>query len=325
MAAVVAGVLPITHAAAAGATAGPPRLPDRIRVRTPAGDTHDVGVDDNLKGVVPAEMPFSWPMEALKAQAVAARTYVAAYVAQSGDVCSSSACQVWDPGKRNPRTDEAVDATSGELLTYQGGMIWAYYSSACGGQTAATPLPYCQSVRCWTDRASLDLSTEAAASAFWAADARPAAFCGASPSFRWSWSQPRDVLTQVLDAVLGFVGGVSPRYASGGLGSLAELAVVARGPSGKATKLRIADGDGAWNVTGELSIRSVLRPSPAAPALRSANVVLALTADGLTGRGGGAGHGQGMCQWGARGMAQAGRDYRAILSHYFSGVDLVRV
>src|SRR5437016_5369057 len=126
------------RAAAVGA-AGPPWLPDLIRVRDAAGGSDLVGVDDYLKGVVPAEMPWNWPIEALKAQAVAARTYVGAYLTQSGDVCNSSSCQVWNPAKRNARTDAAVDATRGELLTYKGGMIWSYYSSTCGGQTATSP------------------------------------------------------------------------------------------------------------------------------------------------------------------------------------------
>jgi stage II sporulation protein D len=321
----MAGALPLGRAAAAPATAGPPRLPDHIRVRDAGGGSLVVPVDEYLKGVVPAEMPPSWPIEALKAQAVAARTYVAAYIAQRGDVCSSSACQVYNPAKRSARADAAVDATRGELLTYQGGMIWSYYSSTCGGQTADGGLPYCQSVRCSGDRAPLDLRSEAAASAFWASDGRPAAFCSASGSFRWGWSLSPDQLQALLDRTLGISPGVAPRYAAGALGSPTELTVAERGLSGKAARLRIAGSGGAWTVTGETNIRSVARSALSAGVQRSANLFLHVTDGGLTARGGGAGHGTGMCQFGARGMALAGRDYRSILTHYYSGVELVRV
>jgi stage II sporulation protein D len=322
----LAGALPLGRAAAAGATAGPPRLPDVVRVRDAAGGTSLVGLEEYLKGVVPAEMPHTWPMEALKAQAVAARTYLAARVATEGDICSSTSCQVWNPAKRHPRGDAAVDATSGELLTYGGGMIWSYYSSTCGGQTASSALPYCQSVRCWQENgggaSAADLSNEAAASAFWAADSRPSAFCAGSPAYRWGWTVDRDDLAALLDRLLGSTSEVAPRYQSGTLGDLDELAVVARGISGKATKLRVA-GDSAWTVSGEMNIRSLLRSSRSAPILRSANVVLALAGDTLTGRGGGAGHGMGMCQHGARGMAERGLDYHAILTHYYRDVAFV--
>jgi len=320
-------VLPVTHAIAAGATAGPPRLPERIRVRTPDGDTQDVGVDDYLKGVVPAEMPFSWPMEALKAQAVAARTYVAAYVAQSGDVCSSSTCQVWDPGKRNPRTDAAVDATSRELLTYQGGMIWAYYASTCGGQTCTSPdaaAAYCKSVRCWTG-APTDLSSESAAADFWKSTS-VSAYCSGSSRFRWSWTvSPRSAEEAILDKYLPAAG---VGYQAGQLGTLADLTVTSRAYSGKAMNLRV---NNKWNVTSETAIESVLRSSPTGDALPSANVVLSLDKDNtgaitaVHGWGGGFGHGIGLCQYGAQGMAATGADYHAILQHYYSGVAFTTV
>jgi stage II sporulation protein D len=320
-----AGVLPIGQAAAAAATAGPPRLPGQIRVRDAAGGAVVVPIDDYLKGVVPAEMPSSWPLESLKAQAVAARTYVAAYVSQHGDVCSTSSCQVYNPAKRSPRADAAVDATRGELLTYQGGMIWSYYSSTCGGQTADGNLPYCQSVRCWNDGTPLDLRGEPSALAFWGSDDRPAAFCSASGSFRWGFTLQPDELKALLDRTLGASSGVAPRYAAGKLGDLGELAVVERGRSGKATRLRVAGPAGVWTVNGDTNVRSVLRASPTAGLQRSANLALHLTGGGLTARGGGAGHGVGLCQFGARGMALKGMDYRAILSHYYSGIELAKL
>src|SRR2546426_1167887 len=76
----------------------------------------------------------------------------------------------------------ALAAPRAQLLTDGGEPIWAYYSSTCGGQTAAGAQPYCQSVRCWLEPGqALDLRGESAAAAFWAGDDQPA-FCGGSPA-----------------------------------------------------------------------------------------------------------------------------------------------
>src|SRR5258708_34025544 len=118
-------------------------------------------MEEYLKGVVPAEAIASWRPEALKAQAVAARAYAAAYVAPYGYICGTSACQNWDPALRTSATDAAVDATRGELMTYGGEMIWAFYSSTCGGQTILSPdaaSAYCKAVRCYSSGSVVDLS-----------------------------------------------------------------------------------------------------------------------------------------------------------------------
>jgi stage II sporulation protein D len=321
---------------AQAATTGPPRIPDAIRLQRADGSFCQIGMEEYLKGVVPAEMPASWPIEALKAQAVAARTYAASYVATYGYICATTACQVWDPSRRHRNGDAAVEATRGELLVYQGGMIWAYYSSTCGGQTqtdTGAAAPYCQAVRCWRDangagRTPSDLSSEAAAAAFWGGN--PAAFCAASASFRYAWSTARTEQERIVDTYLPSITTVSPRYAAGQLGQLRDLLVAVRSFSGKATVLRVVGSGGTWDVSGELAIRSLLRATVAGSSQLSANVLLSLDRDasGVTrvnGRGGGFGHGIGLCQYGAKGMADAGYDYGTILRHYYSGIGLTRV
>ncbi len=308
-------------------TAGPPTIPAAIKLRLADGSYCSTDMETYLKGVVPAEAIPSWSIEALKAQAVAARTYAAAYVATYGYICASSACQNWNPALRTTKTDQAVDATRGELMTYQGGMIWAYYASTCGGQTCTSPdaaAAYCKSVRCWTG-APTDLSSESAAADFWKSTS-VSAYCSGSSRFRWSWTvSPRSAEEAILDKYLptGAVG-----YQAGQLGTLADLTVTSRAYSGKAMNLRV---NNKWNVTSETAIESVLRSSPTGDAQPSANVVLSLDKDNtgaitaVHGWGGGFGHGIGLCQYGAQGMAAAGADYHAILQHYYSGVAFTTV
>jgi SpoIID/LytB domain protein len=108
-----------------------------------------VPMDDYLKSVVPAEMPASWEVEALKAQAVAARSYAAARLGGSGtyDLCDTTACQVY-PGLSSTTTPEhpgstaAVLATSGQVLRYGSAIALTEFGSTNGGQTAAGSKPY---------------------------------------------------------------------------------------------------------------------------------------------------------------------------------------
>ncbi len=117
-----------------------------------------VGIEDYLKGVVPAEMPSSWHPEALKAQAVAARTYALANRAAAAkpyDLYADTRSQVYLGVSTETRsTTAAIEATAGQVVTYQGKPISAFFSSSSGGTTAAQseafpggrPVPYLQSV-----------------------------------------------------------------------------------------------------------------------------------------------------------------------------------
>jgi stage II sporulation protein D len=116
-----------------------------------------VGLEDYLRGVVPAEMPSSWPAEALKAQAVAARTYALSSRATSKpyDLYADTRSQVYLGLSTEVRsTSAAIDATAGQVVLYQGKPISALFSSSSGGRTAAQsevfpggkPVPYLASV-----------------------------------------------------------------------------------------------------------------------------------------------------------------------------------
>jgi stage II sporulation protein D len=311
---------------AQAATAGAPSIPAAIRLQRSDGSICLIDMEEYLRGVVPAEAFPSWSAEALKAQAVAARTYAASYVATYGYICGTSACQNWDPSRRTAATDAAVDATRGELMTFSGEMIWAYYSSTCGGQTATSPdaaSVYCRSVRCSSGSAT-DLSSEAAAAAFWK-DSSPAAFCkdAGSSLYRWTYTTAKAAAEAVLDRHM--VGNVTPTYSTGQLGQLTSVAVTAREYSGKVSNLLV---NGKWSLiqsSTDSRARSVLRTVAGGGLLPSATVVIAYDGSNLTRWGGGFGHGIGLCQYGAQGMARAGHDYHAILQRYYTGVAFTTV
>src|SRR5699024_2296002 len=99
-----------------------------------------LGLEEYLKGVIPAEMHADWHPEALKAQAVAARSYVLHQLdpGEPFDVCADQDCQEYGGATlQHPATDRAVDSTEGLALTWEGEFIKAYYHSDSGGATAS--------------------------------------------------------------------------------------------------------------------------------------------------------------------------------------------
>lgn len=119
-----------------------------------------VDIDDYVKGVIPYEMSPSWPLEALKAQAVAARTYAVRKMRGGGhskdyhfDICTKTDCQVYHGiGSANSVTNQAVDETAGQMAYYNGQLIDAVYSSSHGGASEdvknvwGTDAPYLKGV-----------------------------------------------------------------------------------------------------------------------------------------------------------------------------------
>ena len=112
-------------------------------------------MEDYLKGVIPGEVPYTWPREAIKSQALAARSYAYKYLGRSGnyDMDDSTAYQVYIGAFHRTRTDHLVDESRGEVITYAGKIISAYYFSTSGGWTenneniwGGRPIPYLRGV-----------------------------------------------------------------------------------------------------------------------------------------------------------------------------------
>jgi SpoIID/LytB domain protein len=212
-----------------------------------------------------------------------------------------------------------VRATAGEALFADGRLVDGVYSAMCGGHGedneavwGGTPAPSLRG-RPDLDEASAagwagGLASEGRVAAF-LSDAPPA-WCARAPGARpdrYRWE--RRIAPDRLDVLLAPLG----------VGAVDDLAVVRRGASGRAIALRVDGERGSATIHGELRIRRLLGDLP------SAMFVLAPDREGWTFRGGGWGHGVGMCQWGAIGRAAAGHDHRRILRAYFSGADVARI
>lgn len=270
-----------------------------------------------LLGVVPLEIGGGRPAEelaAVKAQAIAARTYAIGHMGRRGSLGFDFYATVMDQvyggaGVEDETASRAVRETRGEILTYGGEPIQAYYHSTCGGRTAALhevwpgePRPYLQSV----------------------SDRRPDGgwYCESSNRFRWTEHWDEDELEATLTQ------GLRDRGVEGAVTRVEALEVTGRTTSGRAEALLVDTGDDEYLVRAD-SIRWVLRPEPnrilnsAAIALEpehSGGVVTELTVEGA-----GWGHGIGMCQIGAIGRSRAGHSYRDILLAYYPGTRITRL
>jgi stage II sporulation protein D len=273
-----------------------------------------VGLEDYIAGVVGVELgprPAD-EIEALKAQAVAARTYAlrnrGKWASSGFDLTGS----VSDQGYRgvdaeNATILRAVRETAGEVITYDGEIIDVFYHSTCGYATA-TPEEAFETV---LGKPYLRSVSDEIGDRF---------YCDASPHFRWSVEWESGELQQILQETLQQVMGIDPADVALPL----ALEAYKFGESGRVTEMRIVTAEGAIPVTGP-RIRQVLR-RPEGGNLRS-NAVEFSTVEGPNGprlraSGAGFGHGVGMCQWGAIGRARAGQSYRRILSHYLPGTSI---
>ncbi len=246
-------------------------------------------LEEYLRGVVPTEMAADWPEEALRAQAVVARTY-ALYQKEHNqgrpyDLWASVMDQAYRGRmKEDPRATAAVGDTEGVFATFGGGPILAAYHASSGGPTAdvrdvwGIDLPYLRGVACpYDDNA---------------------------PSAHWE----RRLSLERLESALG------PAVV---LGSLTPYR---RDAAGRVRTVRILDSEAERLITGN-ELRRLLGYSELPSALFE--VIEIGREIVFTGRG--AGHGVGMCQWGARAMAEQGASYPEIIRFYYPGVELARL
>jgi len=273
-----------------------------------------VRMDDYLRGVVPLEIGTSddRDVEAVKAQAVTARSYAYVHVGDRTtrpyDVSASVNDQLYGGADAETAVaNAAVNATRGIVLQYEGRVVNAPYHSACGGSTAAAEEiwrtnsePYLQRVRDQipgTDRF----------------------YCDIAPRFRWTRTLDGETLRAALVRYLATYTATPGGYP----GTPRDVQVDTRTPSGRIGTLKIATDRGNYVLRGN-DIRYVLR-APGGEILNSTsfNVEATTGRDGaiarLVLRGTGYGHGVGMCQWGAIGRARAGQDFHTILRTYYPG------
>ncbi len=287
-------------------------------------------MEELLRGIVPSEIFATAHSEALQAQAVAARGEVLAKIGarHRGDpylLCAEQHCQVYKGRSgEHPRTDQAIAASRGEVLFGHGGrLVDSVYSSTCGGHTennefawGTPPNPNLRGVPDWIGHPELG-AFEAAVEdveGFLAAEVPgmcQAASFSRADKFRWLRRFP----AAELDAI------VQPL----GIGEVVSLQVGGRGVSGRATSLAITGTSGAKVIEGELTIRRLLKNLNSSLFVIEREGAAGGPATAWTFRGGGWGHGVGMCQMGAIGRAELGHDHGTILRHYYSGAELLRL
>lgn len=275
-------------------------------------------LEDYLCGVVPSEMPASYPKEALKAQAVCARTYACVQLESKkleklhGQIDDSVSYQVYQNTKESPLASEAVAETKGEILLKDGKPIQAYYFSTSHGKTStdevwetSAPSSYLKSVDCNFD--------------------------SGEPWYHWEVFVSAENILQNIQHLMPEINQIE------------NVEIAEKGEGEAVLHLKVATDQGGKSFHSEYDIRSVLAPVGAmitrqdgstikgGKLLPSAYFTMEEQIDekgrliGYQIKGGGYGHGVGMSQNGAKGMADAGKTYREILNYFYNEVEFGQV
>lgn len=252
-----------------------------------------VNIEEYLYSVVPSEMPPSWNIEALKAQAVASRTYTYYYLLKDDskkiyDVDATTSFQVYKGiASETDNSTSAVRATSGVIMVYNYAPILAYFHSTSGGKTAddkyvwkGEDLPYLEGVKC--------------------------TYSKESPHYQWQLKLTVDEIESALKrkySRAGRIKGISfKKY------------------DDRVYEVVITHDQGTITMSGN-DFRIMVSPSR----LKSTYFRSEKKGSTLYISGRGWGHGVGMCQWGARGRAEAGQDYSHILGAYYKGINFKKI
>jgi stage II sporulation protein D len=246
---------------------------------------NQVNLEQYLYSVVGSEAVPAWPLEALKSQAVAARTFaIYKSTAESNryyDLDTTTATQVYK-GMENEyvSTVEAVNATQGQVMTYNGKVILAAFHASSGGHTEnvediwTSPLPYL--------RAVVDYDQSA-------------------PVFQWNKSFSVGEISSLL----------------GGVGTIRAMIPEQTTPLGRIITMRVVGSRGTKNISGT-KMRGALK-------LKSTLFTVSESGGSFILDGRGSGHGLGLSQWGAYGLAQQGTPYTQILAHYYQNANLTQL
>ncbi len=275
-------------------------------LHTASGEIESIGLDEYLYGVVSAEMPASFEIEALKAQAVVARTYTIYKIrTESGkhegaDICDNSACcqawiskenrfARWEESSREANWDkivEAVNSTQGKIVTYNGEPINAFFHSNSGGKTETTAnvwggtgYPYLQAVETAGENAYSQYSSEV-------------------------------TLTKQT-----FIDKIKEKHQNFTIDFNAEdaIKILEYTDGNRVKKIKI----GNLELSG-VEVRTII-------GLKSANFTVKVEGENIKFEVIGYGHGVGMSQTGADSMAKTGSNYEEIIKHFYTGVEITLI
>ncbi len=252
---------------------------------------NDLDIEDYLLGVVSSEIPPGWQFEALKAQAVAARTYALYQKRMAGHkpyhILATVNSQVYAGSRcERPRGAQAVRETKGLVIVYHGDIIPAFYHSSCGGHTED-------------------------ASELWGIDAPylKGVDCDCQEISRYGLWEKRIGKVQLIKAL---------RRQGYRINNILGMSIEGITPAGRVREIAVRSSSGGNLIVPAESLRAALG-NDLVP-----SVFFELEWEGneavFSGRG--AGHGVGLCQWGAEEMAEKGYTFRSILSHYYPGTSL---
>jgi len=251
-------------------------------------------LDEYLYGVLYHEVSHRWPMEVLKAQAIAARTF-ALYQARQNklqpyDLRSDVYSQVYG-GRASEKwsTTKAVNLTRDKILTYNGDILPAYYHATCAGYTE-------DASNLW----NIDLPPLKGV---------PCNFCTNSPHYKWSKDIPLWELENKLK---------DNKYM---IGKVASVSILSKNRSGRVDKLEIKDESGVSVILTGKDFRQTIGPND----VRSTKFDASIRWGSLVLNGFGWGHGVGMCQWGAYGQARQGKKAEEILKYYYPGAEITTI
>ena len=253
-----------------------------------------IALDDYLYGVLYHEVSHYWPAEVLKAQAIAARTFALYEIRQNKlqpyDLRSDVYSQMYG-GRTSEKwsTTRAVNLTKGKVLTFNGDIFPTYYCATCAGYTED-------------------------ASNLWNVDIAPLKgvpcnFCLNSPHYKWTKTIPLWMLQNDL------------KDSGYKISKVATVSILSKNRSGRVDKLEIKDDAGVSVILTGKDFRQILGPNE----LRSTKFDASIKWANLILDGGGWGHGVGMCQWGAFGMARLHKKAEEILKYYYPGAEITTI
>ena len=323
---------------------------------------NDLTIDEYLYAVVPSEMPVSYGMEALKAQAVCARSYaymqiLSGKLANIGaHVDDSTSYQVYNNSSECEQSIQAVNETTGRTLTYNGEVISAYYFSTSCGHTASgndvwlgmKKVDYLSGglQNDTNTDTTYDLTNEKTFKDF--IDNKPISTYDSSfPWYRWNVTLQGSQIKESFEKRVAARVKANPslilvkekgmRYKAStpkDIGDIQSIKVSKRAPGGIVTELVIKGSKASVKIKSEYNIRLLLAPHESVIHRNDGSVVNGLSlmpsaflyikkdGDSYTFYGGGYGHGVGMSQNGASKMAEAGATYIDILTHYYKGCEV---
>jgi len=253
---------------------------------------NNVGLSRYLYGVLPAEVPPGWHSEALKAQAVAARTFAVNKKINNKNKDYDLNCTVLSQVYKgldieHEQTNRAVDKTEGEIISYRGKVIQAFFHANSGGKTAS-------SEEVWGGKLNY----------LKAVDDR---YAERGSHYTWEISMPPSEISEALSKK-----GIET-------GEIYEIKVMDRSESGRVGKMNIVGSSGRKILKGK-NFRSCLGVNN----LRSTNFDVTRDGGAFLFKGYGWGHGVGLSQEGAKEMAERGRSYKDIITHFYPGTKVVK-